>query len=115
MLNGKVTSNIAHLISTGAVSPADAEAIARASSAGLDSSAGIGALPAAAQTLVRDAFRSGTRWAFLSLVPWCAVAFLLSLMLKKIDESGRRRKTGEGEKAGSQDTEKDVVNVSPKV
>ena len=39
------------------------------------------------QTLVRDAFRQGTRWAFISLVPWAGLAFVASLFLARIPDA----------------------------
>ena len=89
MLNSKVNSYIANLIENGTLSPSQAEAIAAASSAGLDSLSSINALPQDVQNLVRDAFRQGSRWAFISLIPWCALAFLVSLGLGKIPDGDR--------------------------
>ena len=67
----------------------DAAAVAAASASSLDSLDSINALPGPVQDLVRDAFRQGSRWAFISLIPWCALAFLVSLGLGKIPDGDR--------------------------
>lgn len=66
----------------------------------------ISALPEDLQVLVRNAFRSGTRWAFISLIPWCGVNVLLTVLLSKIpDRAPEVTDNGggdnEGEKVGS--------------
>lgn len=78
-----------NLIADGTLTAAQAKSIAAASSAGLDSLDSINALPPELQTLVRDAFRDGSRWAFISLVPWCALAFVVSLALSRIPDGDR--------------------------
>ena len=52
--------------------------------AGLRSIADVDALPAAVQAAVREAFRVGTRDAFVSRVPWAALAAVLALFLTNI-------------------------------
>ncbi|GJE95468.1 MFS general substrate transporter [Phanerochaete sordida] len=89
VLNGKVNHYIRALIEDGTLSPDQAAAVAAASASGLDSLDSINALPGPVQTLVRDAFRQGSRWAFISLIPWCALAFLVSLFLGKIRDGDR--------------------------
>ena len=91
VLNGKVTSAIARLLASGVLSADEAAAVARAAAAGMDSLASIDALPAAVQALVRDAFRQGTRWAFISLVPWAGLGFLASLFLSKIHDADKQQ------------------------
>ena len=89
MLNGKVNHYIRALIADGTLSPDQAAAVAAASASGLASLDSINALPGPVQDLVRDAFRQGSRWAFISLVPWCALAFVVSLLLGKIPDGDR--------------------------
>ena len=91
MLNAKVASSLSHLLASGALSAADAAALASAlaSPDGRGSEEGIGALPAAAQELVRAAFQEGTRWAFVSLVPWAAISLIATLFLARISDSDR--------------------------
>ncbi|EKM54394.1 uncharacterized protein PHACADRAFT_258207 [Phanerochaete carnosa HHB-10118-sp] len=89
VLNGKVNSYIRHLIADGTISPSQAAAIAAASSTGLDSLDSINSLPPQVQSLVRDAFRQGSRFAFISLIPWCGLAFIVSLFLSRIPDGDR--------------------------
>jgi hypothetical protein len=97
VLNGKVTSYIRDLVESGHISAQDAAAVSQAAGAGFDSSSGINGLPQEVQGLVRDAFRQGSRWAFLSLVPWCGLAFLVSLMLSKIPDGDAEPKATSSE------------------
>ncbi|PVF97525.1 MFS general substrate transporter [Serendipita vermifera] len=55
---------------------------------------GIFDLPENLKNVTIEAFKDGLRWAFLSLVPWLAVAFVMSLFLNKIDEE-RFKGTGD--------------------
>jgi hypothetical protein len=54
--------------------------------ANLSSLDAIDALPGNVRALVRNAFRDGTRWAFISLIPWCAVAVVLSVFMSNIPD-----------------------------
>ncbi|KAI0329719.1 MFS general substrate transporter [Cubamyces sp. BRFM 1775] len=105
VLNAKVNSSILALVRSGTLSPADAAELARGLSAGLSSLQSISALPPEVQTAVKDAFRNGTRWSFLSLVPWAALAFLATLFLSNIRDTDReareRAECGEGGEGGS--------------
>lgn len=77
---------------SGAISPEDAGALATASAHGsLSSLQSIAALPAELQGHVRDAFRDATRWCFLSLIPWCALAFAMALFLSNIPDGDQGR------------------------
>ena len=97
MLNGKVTSYIKTLVASGALSAADAAAISQVSSATGDSLSSINALPDDVQALVRDAFRQGSRYAFLSLVPWCGLGFIVSLALSRIPDGDAQRRDDMGQ------------------
>ena len=63
------------------------------------------ALPADVQALVRDAYRQGSRFAFISLVPWCAIAFIVSLALKRIPDGDRAAAAAPSEPALRYDEE----------
>jgi hypothetical protein len=73
---------------SGRLSASAIASIAHANS-GLTSIQSIDALP---QDLVRNAFRNGTRWAFISLIPWAGVAVFLTVFLSKIPDSDRKMK-----------------------
>ncbi|KAI0663602.1 hypothetical protein C8Q70DRAFT_906276 [Cubamyces menziesii] len=89
VLNAKVNSSILALVRSGTLSPADAAELAQGLSAGLSSLQSISALPPAVQAAVKDAFRNGTRWSFISLVPWAGLAFLATLFLSNIRDTDR--------------------------
>ncbi|KAI0342108.1 MFS general substrate transporter [Trametopsis cervina] len=120
VLNGKVNSYIANLVHTGALSAADAESLSL-SSAALSSVNGLNSLPPATQQFVRDAFREGSRYAFISLIPWCALAFLLTLLLKRIPDgdAGRMTEVGtkneDAEKGHAKEVSTEAVDASPRV
>ena len=115
VLNGKVTSAIARLLASGVLSADEAAAVARAAAAGMDSLASIDALPAAVQALVRDAFRQGTRWAFISLVPWAGLAFVASLFLARIPDADAKAEEVPAEKLGYDDGAREGEPGTPSV
>ncbi|KZV87815.1 MFS general substrate transporter [Exidia glandulosa HHB12029] len=86
VLNSRVRSFITDLFSSGAISPSDALQLGRVAQGSLE---GISALPDELQEHVRDAFRDGTRWAFLSLLPWLGVSALVVLLLKRVEDPTR--------------------------
>ncbi|KAI0030029.1 major facilitator superfamily domain-containing protein, partial [Vararia minispora EC-137] len=85
VLNARVHSYIASQVATGAISPSDAAAL-QLSGSSLSSINAINALPQGLNNIVKDAFRDGTRWLFISMIPWAGVCFLLSLFLENISE-----------------------------
>ena len=121
MLNGKVNSYIADLIRSGAISSADASAISSASSSqGLSSLSSIDALPPDVQNAVREAFRQGSRFAFVSLIPWAGLAFIASLFLTRIDGDQARREHEEravkmGELTSTEEPKVGSASNTPKV
>ena len=118
MLNAKVNHYITNLIRSGAISGEDAAAIASAStSSGLSSLDNINALPGPIQDAVREAFRQGTRYAFISLIPWASLAFILALFLRKIDVTERKneQKPLAQQGSGSEEIKTDEVDGTPKV
>lgn len=56
---------------------------------GLASLQSIDALPPSIQTLVRNAFRDGVRWSFISLIPWAGVTVFLVLFLSRIPDTDK--------------------------
>ncbi|KAL4262088.1 Major facilitator superfamily (MFS) profile domain-containing protein [Pleurotus pulmonarius] len=85
VLNAKVRDYLQDAVESGAVSAEHAATLASiASSGGLSSVHEIDILPPDVQDLVRNAFRNGVRWAFVSLIPWAAVAFLLTVFLTNL-------------------------------
>jgi hypothetical protein len=72
---------------SGQLSASAIASIAHANS-GLISIQSIDAFPQDLQDLVRNAFRNGTRWAFISLIPWAGVAVFLSKIPDSDEEAG---------------------------
>ncbi|KAF7421272.1 hypothetical protein PC9H_011794 [Pleurotus ostreatus] len=85
VLNAKVRVYLQDAVASGAVSAEHAAALASISgSGGLGSIQEIDILPPDVQELVRNGFRNGVRWAFISLIPWAVVAFVLTVFLTNI-------------------------------
>jgi hypothetical protein len=82
-MNSRVRSYIIDQVKSGHLSLADALRIQ--SSLGSVGQTGIFGLPDNLRSITTEAFRDGLRWAFFSLVPWMAVAWLLVIFLKPID------------------------------
>jgi len=85
VLSSKVNTFLSSAARSGSLS---ASSLSHASS-DLTSIPAIDALPPDLQDLVRDAFRNGTRWAFISLIPWCGVSVFLAVFLSKIPDTDR--------------------------
>lgn len=81
VLNNHVRITLRRLIES--ASPEQAAILSSGSD--LNSLGAIAALPTELQVAVRDAYRFGTRWAFISLIPWTGVAAILAPFLRKID------------------------------
>lgn len=81
VLNSKVTQYIAARVKSGAISPADAQLLAASSVSSVTS---IASLPSDLRIVVQDAFRDGTRWLFISLIPWAGVTIIMTLLLSRI-------------------------------
>jgi len=52
----------------------------------LDSITSLGSLDNTTLAIVQDAFRRACMWSFISLLPWCAVTFIVMLGLRNIPE-----------------------------
>jgi len=94
VLSSKVSSFLIAAMKSSVLPPSSIAALAHAN-ADLTSIQAIDALPQDAQNLVRDAFRNGMRWVFISLIPWCGLAVLLTLFLSKIPDSDQAREATE--------------------
>ncbi|KAF8452359.1 major facilitator superfamily domain-containing protein [Boletus edulis BED1] len=87
-VNAYISSQIPHLVET--LSPSDLAAlVSLLDNGGLTSLTSLAGLPSAVQSVVRDAFRDGVRWGFLSLIPWLGVGCLTSLFLSRIKDSDK--------------------------
>jgi hypothetical protein len=84
-----VKSYIVAQVTSGAISAAEASSLS-ISGGSLSSIDTINALPVELRAVVQQAFREGTRWLFISLVPWVGLAFMLSLLLSNVAEEYRQ-------------------------
>jgi len=100
VMNAKVIQYLSDQIKSGALSASDEAALAAAEAAGgLDSLSSLSGFSSTAQQAIRNAFSDGVRWAFISLIPWCAVAVFVSLFLSKISDSDRVRREEEAKQS----------------
>jgi hypothetical protein len=91
-MNAKVNSYIVGQIRSGTISGSNLDALeALYNSGGLDSIQSLEGLPPVVQQIIRDAFRNGVRWSFISLIPWAGLAVILSLFLSKISDPDAQR------------------------
>ncbi|OJA11790.1 hypothetical protein AZE42_13064 [Rhizopogon vesiculosus] len=87
VMNAKVNSYIVGQIESGTISGSDLDILAALySSGGLTSIMSLEGLPPTVQQIIRDAFRNGVRWSFVSLIPWAGLAVFLFLFLSKIPD-----------------------------
>ncbi|KZT21059.1 MFS general substrate transporter [Neolentinus lepideus HHB14362 ss-1] len=91
LMNAKVSAHITSAINSGAFSDVD---VGSWSSSGLSSLQGIDALPEDVQSIVRTAFTIGTRYSFISLVPWAGLAFVTAMFLRHVPNLGRQEGKG---------------------
>jgi hypothetical protein len=80
-MNSKISEYIISTAKSGEISQSEA---AQLVAIGTTSVHDISSFPESVQMIFREAFRSGTRWCFISLIPWCGVAFIATLFLKEI-------------------------------
>ncbi|KAG2033338.1 hypothetical protein BDR03DRAFT_693226 [Suillus americanus] len=91
-MNARVNSYIVGQIRSGAISGSDLNVLeALYNSGGLDSIQSLEGFPPVVQQIIRDAFRDGVRWSFISLIPWAGLAVILSLFLSKIPDPDAQR------------------------
>ena len=90
VMNAKVKQYFASLPASALASLQNANGTAMPLSLqGLESLQSIDALPPAIQELVKNAFRNGVKWCFISLIPWAGVSLLLVLFLSKIPDTDK--------------------------
>ena len=77
------------------------ESLSSLGSGSLSSLDAINGLPPAAQELVRNAFRNGVRWSFVSLIPWCGLSCIAVLFLSNISDRAMEGKQPGGEDKGA--------------
>ena len=65
-------------------------------------------LPTALQTVVKNAFRNGVRWSFVSLIPWLGIGCIVSIFLSRIADSD---KEGEETEVGQNKEGRNVEHV----
>jgi uncharacterized membrane protein len=89
VLNSKVRSYIISQVVSGALPP---EALAALSvTSGLSSLQNIQSLPSNVQVVVRTAFRIGTRWCFISLIPWVGLSAIITCFLSNIADETEQK------------------------
>ncbi|KIJ61324.1 hypothetical protein HYDPIDRAFT_116087 [Hydnomerulius pinastri MD-312] len=92
VLSAKVDSYLKDQVRSGALTGPDAAALSSANANQLvDSVQTLQSLPPDVQAAIRDAYRYGVQWSFISLIPWAAVSFLVLLFLSKITDQDRLR------------------------
>ncbi|VDC04510.1 unnamed protein product [Peniophora sp. CBMAI 1063] len=107
VLNSKVASYLKNLVVTGQISPADAATLSGSSATSIGA---INSLPPALHTAVQDAFRSGTRWLFISMIPWIGVTVFLTLILSNITDPEKEKKAQAAQaKEGETEVEEKVA------
>ncbi|KAH7929270.1 MFS general substrate transporter [Leucogyrophana mollusca] len=90
VMNAKVDSYIISQIRSGALTGTDLSTLAALyESGGLTSLETLDGLPSGVQDVIRNAFRNAVRWSFISLIPYAAVATLLSMFLSKIPDTDK--------------------------
>lgn len=98
VMNAKVNSYIVGQIRSGTLSASDLDVLeALYNSGGIGSIQSLDGLPPVVQQIIRDAFRNGVRWSFISLIPWAGLAVMLSLFLSKIPDPDAQKTDHEGE------------------
>lgn len=86
VMNAKVKAYFASLPPSAFADLSDGTAL---SVEGLASLQSIDALPPSIQALVRNAFRDGVRWSFISLIPWAGVTVFFVLFLSRIPDTDK--------------------------
>ncbi|KAF9227389.1 MFS general substrate transporter [Gyrodon lividus] len=96
VLNSKVNEYLKYQVASGSLTGPAADALGSNNANQLvDSLQSMSNLPPAVQTAIRDAYRYGVQWSFISLVPWAGLSFFALLFLSKITDQDRRREEEE--------------------
>lgn len=82
----RVRSYITDAVFSGRITPIQALQISTSLNSVGSEFGGIFSLPAELRQVVTDAFRDGLRWAFISLLPWLGIAWVLCLFLPKVPD-----------------------------
>ncbi|TDL15810.1 MFS general substrate transporter [Rickenella mellea] len=98
IMNSKVQSQLTSL-------GASSSSAAHLSATSLASLQQIDTLPPEIRTVIKEAFRNGVRWSFISLIPWCALSFFACLFLSNIPDTDRTTEK-EKERGGNGGVEK---------
>ncbi|KAI0093053.1 major facilitator superfamily domain-containing protein [Irpex rosettiformis] len=120
VLNAKVSHYINDLVNNGTISASDAQTVSLSSNS-LSSANGLDDLSPQLQGYVRTAFQQGTRYAFISLIPWAGVALIVTLFLSRIsdgDDDSNNAESNDMQQdetrvAEGQSTEKTISNDTP--
>ncbi|KAI0704999.1 MFS general substrate transporter [Cerioporus squamosus] len=104
VLNAKVNSIISDMVTSGSLSTADAGVLANGLASGISSLHGINSLPPEVQNAVKNAFQQGSRWSFISLVPWAGLSVFATLFLSSIRDTDKLE--GERLRAAREEEEK---------
>ncbi|KAG8852017.1 hypothetical protein FRB96_008935 [Tulasnella sp. 330] len=89
VLNSKVNQYVTYALTspTSPLTSPQRQSLAAAFVNGFGSVGSIYSLDPVTRAVVQDAFRRGCMWSFISLIPWCVIAFFSSLGLSSIPES----------------------------
>ncbi|EIW74064.1 MFS general substrate transporter [Coniophora puteana RWD-64-598 SS2] len=102
VMDSKVKSYVFDQIQAGALSPSDLAALVSLYSSqggGLSSLTSLDGLPSDVQTIIRDAYRYGVAWSFVSLIPWAGIAAPMSFFLTSIKKKDDPKETQGREEA----------------
>ncbi|KIJ18729.1 hypothetical protein PAXINDRAFT_129099, partial [Paxillus involutus ATCC 200175] len=85
VLDSKVDEYLKDQVASGALTGPDAAALGSTNANQLvDSIQDLSNLSPEVQTAIRDAYRYGVQWSFISLLPWACLSFFVLLFLSKI-------------------------------
>ncbi|KAF8845961.1 MFS general substrate transporter [Paxillus ammoniavirescens] len=92
IMNARADSYINSQISSGAAPKSDLAVLAAVFHRdGLTTITALDGLPSGVQSIIRDAFRDALYWSFISLLPWAALATILSMFLSNIPDTDSAR------------------------
>jgi hypothetical protein len=106
VMNSRVRSYVIDQVTSGNITPLQALQISDSLTSVKSEFGGISSLPDALRDIVTAAFRDGLRWAFISLLPWLGISWVLSLFLKKVPDERLNRLPGQTPKARDEEIKK---------
>jgi hypothetical protein len=87
VMYAKVSSQLQALQTSGSLPASEAAALDQlVASGGLTSLSSLGDLPSTVVSAIRDAYRDGVKWSFISMIPWAVIAVFLSFGFSNIDD-----------------------------